>query len=391
VTPTPTATATPTVTVTPTPTVTPTVTPSPTPTPTGLVPPVAKDCSVDVTAALNAWLATVPDGATIDLAGGCYLSNGTVSLALRTGLVIEGHGATIKATTNAADYTNRAQLALDRGSNITVRNLTLQGNNASLDCARPTGSCYDGAREWDHNLRITGTDGVLVDHVAFRHAWGDAVAMSPGGSSDAQGVGALMARNVTVQNSSIDTTGRMAFSCTGCHHFVAQDNTITNIGYHVVDVEVEAAAWTGDATLLRNTYSNVYLALLSSTTGGGSARGPFIIRGNVHTDGPVVCGGEINIGVTSVRSGAVEVSGNTLASYLEDVNVLNAASVTITGNVAKGGGGGCGYNAGAAVLDSGPTTITGNTFTNSAQVSYLRNTAAVVCANTLDGATDRLC
>jgi hypothetical protein len=356
---------------------------------TGLVPPVAKDCSVDVTAGLNAFLAGVPNGSTVDLAGGCYLANGTVLLDRKTGVTVRN--GTIKATTDAGQYQNRAQLAVNLGSGITVRDLTLQGSNASADCAQQSGSCYRGSQEWDHNLRVTGTYGVLVDHVTFRHAWGDAVSLSPGGTWDANGNGALMASNVTVQNSSVDTTGRMAFACTGCHNFTAQDNTITNVGYHVVDVEVEADAWTGDATLLRNHYSNVYLALLSATTGGGTSRGPFIIRGNVHTDGPVVCGGEVNIGVNGVRSGAVEISGNTLASYLEDVNVLNAASVTITGNTARGGNGGCGTNAGAVVLDSGPTTITGNTFTNSAQVAYLRNTAAVVCGNTLNGLTDRAC
>lgn len=370
---------------TPTPT-SPTPTPTPTPTGGGLVPPVDRTCGTDVTAALNGWLATVPDGATVDLAGGCYLVNGTVALTNRNGLTIDGGGATIRAATNAPDFTNRAQLALDLGANITVRNVTLRGTNTSADCAQPGGvSCYDSRREWDHNLRVTGTNGVLVDHVTFQHAWGDAVSVSPGGQWDSQGVGAVMARSVTVQNSSVDTTGRMAFACTGCHNFTVQDNTITNVGYHVVDVEVEAPAWTGDVTLLRNTYSNVYLALLSSTTGSGSARGPFVVRDNVHTDGPVACGGEINIGVQSVRSGPVTVTGNTLRSYLQDVDVTNAESATVTGNTGQGGGGGCGVNAGATVTDTGTALVTGNTFTNSAQVAVLTRTPGVVCGNSLNG------
>jgi len=231
--PTPTATPTPvpTATVTPTPAPTATVTPTPTPSPTsttvpGLVPPVAKDCSVDVTAGLNAFLAGIPNGSTVDLAGGCYLANGTVLLDRKTGVTVRN--GTIKATTDAGQYQNRAQLAVNLGSGITVRDLTLQGSNASADCAQQSGSCYRGSQEWDHNLRVTGTYGVLVDHVTFRHAWGDAVSLSPGGTWDANGNGALMASNVTVQNSSVDTTGRMAFACTGCHNFTAQDNTIAN-------------------------------------------------------------------------------------------------------------------------------------------------------------------
>ena len=62
-------------------------------------------------------------------------------------------------------------LGLNLGSDITIRNLTLQGTHSVAQ--------YDSAHEWDHNLRIFGTHGVLVDNVTFRNAWGDAVTVSP--------------------------------------------------------------------------------------------------------------------------------------------------------------------------------------------------------------------
>lgn len=345
-------------------------------------PPFAHDCSRDVTAEMNAWLASIPDGATADLAGGCYRSNGTVDLVRRHGVTIEGGGATIKASRDAREYANRAQLGLNLGSDITIRILTLQGTH--------TVAGYDSTHEWDHNLRIFGTDGVLVDNVRFRNAWGDAVTVSPGGRWDATGATAVMARDVTVQNSSVDTTGRMGFACTGCKNLLIRDNTITNIGYHVVDVEVEGAPWSGDVTLLRNRYSRTHLALLASGSGIGRNRGPFIVRDNVRTDDPTTCEPPIEIGQRGFSVGAVRITGNNLRSYNDGVEVRGASSVVISDNVVTVGGGGCGAvgvrldaTRGVDLRDNLSATVTGNTFQGASSVATLVNTPATVCGNRL--------
>lgn len=62
-------------------------------------PPVASDCSVDVTDAFNSWLATVPNGSTINLARrGCYVSNGSIVFKNKRNITIRGHGAIIRAS-----------------------------------------------------------------------------------------------------------------------------------------------------------------------------------------------------------------------------------------------------------------------------------------------------
>jgi hypothetical protein len=199
-----------------------------------------------VTAALNDWLATVPDGTAdqrnvVDLAGGCFLSNGTVWLHERNHLVIDGAGATIKANVDLPAYSNRAQLGITLGRDFLIRDLTLQGTNPA--------SRYSEFREFDHNLRLWGVQDVLVDNVTLRKAWGDAVSLHPAGSGatpdlsrelGCTGEGAVLATNITVQNSSVDGTGRHAFTCTGCRNFLVQDNHVQNVGYHFTDVEVEA-------------------------------------------------------------------------------------------------------------------------------------------------------
>src|SRR5437879_3489445 len=65
------------------------------------VPPgIAADCSVDVTTALNDWVAGAPDGATLQFGeNACYLVEGTLVVKDRHGLTFDGNGATLQATT----------------------------------------------------------------------------------------------------------------------------------------------------------------------------------------------------------------------------------------------------------------------------------------------------
>jgi hypothetical protein len=223
-------------------------------------PPVSSDCSQDVARAFNDWLATVPDGSVIDLApGGCYLVNetrttpmgeGLIVFVNRHNLIIEGHGATIKTSRDMLPRHERALLYFELGGSFVVRDVTLQGRNFTPDCAirSPAQSCYNSNVEGDANLRARAVNGLLFDRVHLKNAWGDGLEVDPGRFT-AEWDG-LMSRNVSFLNSTVDTTGRHAFSCSGCGNFTIQDSSATNIGYHVVDVETEGPLMTGDVTLL---------------------------------------------------------------------------------------------------------------------------------------------
>lgn len=386
------------------------------------IPPVAFDCSTDVTDAFNSWLANVPDGAVIALVpGGCYRSNGTILFNDKRNITVLGNGATIKASgapacppstasngngycvvpknpdgrcpTGAVHITatgecawpvNRAQLWFDRGGGLTVRDLTLQGSNFTPDCAEsnPARSCYDSAREADGNLYVRGSDGILVDNVHLKNAWGDAVQASPGGSWDAEGRGAVMARNVTVRDSTVDTVGRMAFSCSGCANMAVTDSTITNVGYWVVDVEVEAKTWSGDMTLERNTYSNVYLGLIAVTPNlAPSTLGPIVVRDNVGTDAPPTCTNAMRIGLPNMpRSSSVIVNGNRLYGGAEGIRV-SAAHAEVTRNTVDFPRLGCGGYTGV-VFDGVPSgSIIGNTVLNATRLYEPVSSTATVCGN----------
>lgn len=347
-----------------------------------LAPPVPSDCSQDVTADFNKWLDTLDDGVTITLKpGSCYLSSGTIKFKDKHDITIIGKGATIKASGNAPLKANRAQLLFDLGGGFKMRDLTLQGSNFSADCAKPGGvSCYTSAREHDRNLQIRGSDGVLVDGVHFKNAWGDAVEVDPGGSWNSQGTGAVMSHNITVQNSTVDTTGRHAFACTGCRNMTVRDNKITNVGYHAVDVEVEGAVWTGDITLERNTYTNVYLSLLSAISGTGSDLGPFKVRGNTQTDWPVTCQWPIAVGQPGLPYHNVSIADNKVRALGPGIHVA-APDANVTGNTVEFGRAGCGNSTGINLVNVTKGSVTRNTLINPLPMTKITGPKPVVCGN----------
>src|SRR5436309_5344978 len=112
---------------------------------------IAADCSVDVSAALTSWVATVPDNSVISFpTNGCYRIDGTVELDGRNGLDFEGNGSTFTATTVGDG--NRAHWRFVGGSQITVRNMTVVGS----DAAGGTSSAFDASLQWKHGADMPG-------------------------------------------------------------------------------------------------------------------------------------------------------------------------------------------------------------------------------------------
>ena len=113
-----------------------------------------------------AWLATVPDGSTVQFgAGRCYGQDGTITLTDRKGLVIDGQGSEFRALTPGGSH--RANWRFVGGSDLTVRNMAVRGSN-------PDG-LYDPAIEWQHGYSVEGVQGMTLSNVKARETWGDGV------------------------------------------------------------------------------------------------------------------------------------------------------------------------------------------------------------------------
>jgi len=96
---------------------------------------IPANCSVDVSARLLKWVASVPDGSVLLFGqNACYRVDGSGSLAPggallffdRNDLIFEGNGSTFRTVTDPL-YRTRATWRFYGGSNIVLRDMTVQG------------------------------------------------------------------------------------------------------------------------------------------------------------------------------------------------------------------------------------------------------------------------
>ena len=299
--PTPTPTAPPTATPSPTPSPTPTPTPAPTPTATGGVPvPGSIDATgaTDVSAALNGWIATVPDGSTILFkAGGTYRLSQGIQIANRHGLTFAGNGATLRSTGSGSDQlASLFVMGHQYGSywrfgntDITVRDFTLLGND-------PTPGSYGGG-ESQAGMEIEGVAGLDVSNVTVRAVYGDGFKVGDQSSG------------VVIHDSHVVSAGRNGVSIISASQTTVRDSAFDTIGYVTFDVEPNTSSQPSDTLLFTNntagTWGAEFFALDGSHT--GAAINNVTVTGNV-------------------------VSGKSLSTFVDNGGTTRNRNITFTGN-----------------------------------------------------------
>jgi hypothetical protein len=185
-------------------------------------------CTIDVTDALNAFFAEVPDGSTVAFpAGACYRHENSLH-ATWDGVTVEGNGATLRADTDGSGLPawdgkpvnwprQRHHLRLIGSSNVTVRNLEIDGPNFN--------AAYDVRREGQHGFAVAASSNVLLDGVTVTDVWGDCVSFV-GGSSV-----------VTVQGGTFNGCGRQGFGIDQAEDVLLDGFLLTRVARSAVDVE----------------------------------------------------------------------------------------------------------------------------------------------------------
>ena len=226
---------------------TPTPRPAPTPTPTGLVPPsIDATGASDASAALIAFLRTVPDGSTIVFkAGGTYRMDSALRFSQRHNLTFEGNGATLKASGGTSEASSLIWVA--DGSGITIRDFRLVGNST-------TPGVYQGGREGAHGILVDGSRNVQVANVTVSGVWGDCFYVgswadgvwihdSTCQSSGRNGVTITAGQNVTVERVAFPKSGYCTFdaepnfSSEGATNITFRNNTAGTYGLDFAAVE----------------------------------------------------------------------------------------------------------------------------------------------------------
>ena len=187
--------------------------PEPPPPPPGVMIPasIPADCSRDVTADLNAWIASVPDGSTLIFQRhGCYRVERTIEVRNRNQLNLFGNGAYFKrleVSPPELQYPNaNAHWRFVGGRGITVQWMGVEGTNTVTDQAAEFGA-YKVAFEFEHAFSFHGVDGLRVEQAWADAVWGDGILLS-GGDQYTQ----LGNRNVVISRFVVDRNGRQGIA-----------------------------------------------------------------------------------------------------------------------------------------------------------------------------------
>jgi hypothetical protein len=218
---------------------------------TGIPVPSSIDATgeANVSTKLSDFLASVPDGSTIVFKpGGTYRIQPGLRLYDRRDLVFEGNGATIENV-----GWERSALAFWGGENITVRNLTLLGDNpdaGTADAYHPDGQAYS------HSLQLYGVSNVEISDVTMSGAWGDCVYVNTNGTAH------IWSDTVSVHDSTCERNGRNGVVVNGGRNVTVERVRFDDIAIIVLDIEPEYS-YEG-ATNVRFIHNNVGIFGLST-------------------------------------------------------------------------------------------------------------------------------
>jgi hypothetical protein len=177
----------------------------------------------DVTAALQRFVSHVPEGSTVVLRrGGTYRIDGTLEWRDRTGITLNGNGATLIAGTHGGP--NRAEIRLLGGNRWTVRALKIRGSY-------PGGRRFDPRFQWQHGIDLRGVNGALIDHVSITNVFGDAIYV---GLST---TGSRWSKDVVISDSTGRRTGRMSVAVTAGRHVTIERGSWSAPALDTFDLE----------------------------------------------------------------------------------------------------------------------------------------------------------
>jgi hypothetical protein len=350
---------------------------------------IPSDCSVPVEDEVMAWLASVPDGSTVEFGTGrCYGQDGTVTLTGRNDLVIDGRGSEFRALTLGGSH--RSNWRFVGGSDLTVRNLAVRGSN-------PEGT-YDHAVEWQHGFDIEGVQGMTLSNVQARETWGDGIDLWHGSASPACGDDASSARDVLISGATLERIGRQGVAVVDAERVNVQDSTIGPVAWANVDLETDDdCELARQVTVSGNSFgSNGWGVIVNGGFGADPQVRDLTVTDNTQTAPmtdtgiltPDPCRAPVRIlsPDAAYRSG-YSFTGNHFLATSNGLVFRRADDIDVSGNaVAFIPTTGCDTRNGVRLLDSHQVSITGNAFDGASSVYSADALSSDVTAtgNTLD-------
>ena len=237
--------------------------------------------ATNVSSALNAFVASVPDGSIIAFpSGATYRLDTGIQIANRHNLVFAGNGATLKVGPNASGSDQLASSFVlghqyggywDNGNtDIVIHDFILIGNDT-------TPGTFTGGQEGQANLEITGTDRVEIYNVTGSAAPGDFAYIST-------------VNKAWVHDCHVLTAGRNSISVIFGSDILVENCALDVSGYCMFDIEPNGANDACSNITFRSctakTWSNSFLSVEGSHT-GASING-VVVDGNTVTGGSIL-------------------------------------------------------------------------------------------------------
>lgn len=225
----------------------PPATPAPTSS-TGVNVPASIDATggSDASVELAAFIASVPNGKTINFkAGGVYRLDAGLRILDRTGLTFEGNGATLRATATTG-RPRTSPFLLENSSSITIRNFTLTGNNPDAG----TSASHHLDRQDQGGVNVYGGGDILIEGTTISGTWGDCVYVGANAGTWSDGV--------VYRDSVCKLNGRMGVALVAARHVLVEGVTFDRIAMHVFDIEPDSSAGGATYVTIRNNTVGTY-------------------------------------------------------------------------------------------------------------------------------------
>ncbi len=199
--------------------------------------------AADVSAAMAAFLDTVPDDTVIEFpAGGTYRMESTFWIHHRRGLTFDGNGALVFATTPGDK--GRRQIAVEGGSDIVIKDLRVKGANPYA--GKLFNEAFQLDKEAQHGFDILGVKRMTLTGVTVTDTYGDFVHMT-------KEYNGIWAEDVVVRDSHFERNGRQGIALVAARNVLIEGNTLTDMRRATFDLEPgRGDGWGVDNVTIRN-------------------------------------------------------------------------------------------------------------------------------------------
>lgn len=270
---------------------------------------------------MAAFLASVPNGSTIDLAaGGRYRMEATFTIAGRHNLTIRGNGATFVATTPGHD--KRANVRIADSSGITVQGLRVEGANPAAGKRGP----YRPERNGQHGFDLQRSRNIQLLGVTVTDVYGDFVYL---GRHD----GGRPTEGVLIQASTFMRSGRQGITLTGAHNVTIETSLIAEAKRASIDLEPGNGAGSSiDRVTIRNNQVRSGGLFFVAANGHGPVNN-ITVEGNRLTG--MTMGMDVNDRDGGRRSGwrVTSNSADLPSGGIATMRFTRIDGLTVTGNV----------------------------------------------------------